>query len=61
MPLEIRVSNGIVEIEPVGEGVRLVQEGPFLVAVPLGEGEPLTTEQVNEILTELRERRIPIE
>jgi AbrB family looped-hinge helix DNA binding protein len=61
MPLDVRESNGVVEIEPAVEGVRLVRKGPLLVAEPLGEVEPLTTEAVNEMLTELRERRIRFE
>jgi AbrB family looped-hinge helix DNA binding protein len=61
MPLDVRVSNGVVEIEPATQGVRLVRKGPLLVAEPLEDGEPLTNEQVMEILTEFRERRIPLE
>lgn len=56
MPLEIRLHDGRLEIEPEPRKVRLVREGRLLVAVPEEPGEPLTQEMVEETLREIRGR-----
>ncbi|HEV2126182.1 MAG TPA: AbrB/MazE/SpoVT family DNA-binding domain-containing protein [Chloroflexota bacterium] len=57
MALDIRVHDGLVEIEPVTMPVRLVQKGPLLVAEPLQVVEPLTNHEVGQVLADLREGR----
>ena len=57
MELEVRWADGQIEIEPRLLPVRLVQQGPLLVAVADGEAEPLTNEMVEEIRESLRRER----
>ena len=45
-PLEVRVRDGVVEIEQAPMKVKLVREGRFLVAVPLEDVPVLTSEEV---------------
>ncbi|MBI3973731.1 MAG: AbrB/MazE/SpoVT family DNA-binding domain-containing protein [Chloroflexi bacterium] len=61
MTLDVRVRDGVIEIEPAARPVRLVEKGPLLVAEPLEEVEPVTNEEVERVLTELRERRVGYE
>ena len=46
MPLDIRLRDGRIEIEPAPLPVRLVRKGKLLVAVPGTEVAALTTETV---------------
>ena len=57
MPLEIRLHDGRLEIEPAPRKVRLEREGRLLIAVPEEPGEPLTREIVDKTLREIRGRR----
>lgn len=60
-PLDIRLNDGRIEIEPALWPVKLVREGRFLVAVPEGEVVPLTEEIVEETLEALRRERAGLE
>lgn len=44
----------MIVIEPENQAVRLKQSGSFLVAEPLENVEPLTSDVVNQSLDELR-------
>ena len=57
MPLDIRVDNGVIEIEPECLPPRLERRGRFLVAVPQVEGPPVTVEDVNRMIDEVRLER----
>lgn len=58
MPLDIRVHDGRIEIEPENVAVKLVRRpGGLLVAVPTGDTEPLTTAVVQHVMENLREQR----
>lgn len=57
VPLQIRIRDGRVEIEPAPRAVRIVKKGHLRVAEPLEPSEPLTTEQVTRTTAELRARR----
>jgi AbrB family looped-hinge helix DNA binding protein len=46
MPLDVRWQDGRIEIEPAPLAVKFVRDGPLLVAVPEGEVEPLTADEV---------------
>jgi AbrB family looped-hinge helix DNA binding protein len=54
--LEVRIRDGLVELEPQPASVRLVRRGRFLVAVPEHDVPPLTVETVTETRRKLRER-----
>lgn len=57
VPLEIRVHDGRVEIEPMPRAVRVVRRGRLSVAVPVEEsGERLTNEQVRRTTDAVRRR-----
>lgn len=57
VPLEIRVRDGRVEIEPMPRAVRVVRRGRLSVAVPVEEsGERLTNEQVRRTTDAVRRR-----
>jgi AbrB family looped-hinge helix DNA binding protein len=56
--LEIEYRDGKVEIEPVRQKVRLVRKSGVLVAVPPPGLPKVTTEQVNRMIRDLRERRL---
>ena len=45
-PLEIRLRDGVVEIEPQAMQVRFEQQGHLLVAVPVRPVPPLTSAMV---------------
>jgi AbrB family looped-hinge helix DNA binding protein len=62
MEVDVRLSEGRIEIEPVTSGeplpVKLVRRpGGLLVAVPLVDVAPLTTDEVLRTLDALREER----
>ncbi len=57
MPLDIRVREGRIEIEPAPLTVRLEKRGRFLVAVPQEQVPVLTTEAVEETRDKLRRER----
>jgi AbrB family looped-hinge helix DNA binding protein len=54
--LEIRVSDGRIEIEPAPLEVKLVKRGRLTVAVPRRSVPPLTGEVVRETVDRLRRR-----
>ncbi len=56
--LEIEYRHGKVEIEPVRQKARLVRKSGVLVAVPPSGLPKVTTEQVNRMIRDLRERRL---
>lgn len=57
-PLEIRLRDGVVEIEPQAMQVRFEQQGRFLVAVPVGATPPpLTSAMVERVRRQVRRRR----
>lgn len=61
MKLDIRVSEGVVEIEPTPTPVKLVRRGRWLVAVRPPGTPPLTNETVEQVRQEIyleREREI---
>ena len=55
--LEIRCRNGVIEIEPAAAEVRLEPEGPFLVAVYVGDAQRLTAEDVERTRQSIIEER----
>lgn len=55
--VDVRWRDGLIEIEPTGQHIRLVRDGPLLVAVVEGDAEPLTLEQVEEIRESLHHER----
>ena len=57
MPLDIRVREGRIEIEPAPLTVRLEKRGRFLVAVPQEQVPVLTTEAVEGTRDKLRRER----
>lgn len=56
MPLDVRLQDGRIEIEPAPRAVRVVKKGALRVALPDGPLEPLTAEVVERVRGELRER-----
>ncbi len=54
VPLEIRVHNGVVELEPAPSAARLVKKGRWSVAVPARAGKALTLDDVNAVVDTLR-------
>lgn len=57
--VEVRLREGVIEIEPPAATVRLVQDGPLLVAVADDNTPPLSREMVEDIRESLRNERIP--
>jgi len=57
MELDVRLRDGVIEIEPAPAPTRLVRRGHLLVAVAEGEVEPLTLEQVDRLRAEIRSSR----
>jgi AbrB family looped-hinge helix DNA binding protein len=57
MTVDVRWRDGRIEIEPAPLPVKLVRKGRLLVAVPLGEVDPLTTETVERIRCALQSER----
>jgi AbrB family looped-hinge helix DNA binding protein len=58
--VDVRWRDGLIEIEPAGQAIRLVHDGPLLVAVADGDAEPLTPEQVEGIRDRLRRERVEL-
>jgi AbrB family looped-hinge helix DNA binding protein len=57
VPLEIRLHDGCIEIEPAPRRIAIVKRGRFRVAEPVGEPPPvLTAQTVRAIRSRLRER-----
>jgi AbrB family looped-hinge helix DNA binding protein len=56
MPLEIRVHDGRVEIEPAPREVRIEERGGFRIAEPLEDYEPLQEETVRRTREQSRGR-----
>jgi AbrB family looped-hinge helix DNA binding protein len=52
-PLDIRVRDGVVELEPAPSAARLEKRGKWTVAVP-GKATRLTQEQVDAVMDEIR-------
>jgi len=52
--LDIRVRNGVIELEPLPSPVRLEKRGRWTVAVPEKSVGRLTREQVDAVLEEVR-------
>jgi len=57
MRLRVSFRDGRIEIEPAPRDVRLERRGPVLVAVPVEESEPLTTEAVRATTEAVRAER----
>jgi AbrB family looped-hinge helix DNA binding protein len=56
--LDIAYRDGKVEIAPVRKPVKLVRKSGLLIAVPPRGTPKVTTEQVNQMIHNLRERRL---
>lgn len=54
MPLDIRVQDGVIEIEPVAVPLRLERRGHFTVLEPERALPPLSVEDVNSTVEEVR-------
>jgi AbrB family looped-hinge helix DNA binding protein len=57
MELDVRLRDGVIEIEPAPVPTQLVRRGHLLVAVAEGDVEPLTVEQVDRIRVEMERER----
>lgn len=57
VPLEVRVREGRVEIEPAPVEMRIEMRGKVAVAVPTEPVAGLTTEEVERVRREIREER----
>jgi hypothetical protein len=57
-PLEITYRDDKVEIEPVRRPVKLVRKSGLLIAVPPRGTPKVTGEQVQQMIRDLRERRL---
>jgi hypothetical protein len=58
MEIKLEYRDGKIEIEPVRQHARVVRRGSrFVLAAPSGTA-PLTNEQVNRILEEVRDERL---
>lgn len=56
MPLNIRLRDGVVEIEPAPRPVEIHRRGSIFVAEPIDESAPLTAAGVRETLAATRRR-----
>jgi AbrB family looped-hinge helix DNA binding protein len=56
-PLEIRVRDGIIEIEPQPIPVKLRRKGRLLVANPAAKVPPLRARTVEQTRTDMAKRR----
>jgi len=54
--LQIRLREGVVEIEPAPRSVNIRRRGSILVAEPKGEGTSLTADEVRQTLETTRRR-----
>ena len=59
MELEVRLRDGVVQIEPAVGPIKLVKKGRFLVAVAEDDGDPLTLEDVERIRGQIERKRGP--
>ena len=57
MPLEVRLRDGRIEIEPASLDVTITRRGRLTVAVPHDAVPPLTSDAVNETRRRLRRER----
>jgi AbrB family looped-hinge helix DNA binding protein len=57
MPLEIRVQEGRIEIEPAPLNITITRRGRLAIAVPQQATPPLTSETVEDTRRRLRRRR----
>jgi len=57
MPLEVRVREGRIEIEPAALDVRIEKRGRLVVAVPKAAARPLTADAVEHTRRALRRER----
>jgi AbrB family looped-hinge helix DNA binding protein len=57
MTLDVRRTDGRIEIEPAPLDVTLVKKGRFLVAEAQGSVDPLTNDMVEETRRALRDSR----
>jgi AbrB family looped-hinge helix DNA binding protein len=55
--LDIRLDNGVVAILPVRPGGRLVEEDGHLFWEPTTQTSPITVEEINRAIQDLREER----
>jgi AbrB family looped-hinge helix DNA binding protein len=56
LPLDIRLRDGCIEIEPAPRGVEIVKRGRLRVAIPTDRSAPLTERVVRDTRDRLRER-----
>ena len=54
--LQIRLREGVVEVEPAPRAVEIRRRGTILVAEPKDEGAPLTADEVRKTLEATRRR-----
>lgn len=54
--LQIRLREGVVEVEPAPRAVEIRRRGTILVAEPKDEGGPLTADEVRKTLEATRQR-----
>ena len=59
VPVEIRVNDGRIEIEPKTLPVKLIRRGRFLVAEPAVPVPPMKAEVVERTIRQLRRRNMP--
>ena len=57
MPLDVRLRDGLIEIEPTALAVKLERRGRLLVAVPQERVPPLTEGIVEETRRKIRRDR----
>jgi AbrB family looped-hinge helix DNA binding protein len=57
MAVDIRLENGLIQIEPVSTPIQLVREGHLLVARPVSDVPPLTSEAVQSTIDSIRRER----
>lgn len=57
MELDVRCRDGRIEVEPSEVGHHLERRGRFLVAVANGPVPPLTLEEVDRTIQEIRDER----
>jgi AbrB family looped-hinge helix DNA binding protein len=57
MPLDIRLREGRIEIEPAPVPVKLARKGKLLIAIPQTDVAPLTADTVERTRRAVRRRR----
>ena len=57
MPLDVRLRDGRIEIEPEPQDVRLVRKGKLLIAIPQTDVAALTAETVERTRRAVRRTR----